>query len=168
MPRSPRTPANSAVLTLFAPDEDATDAIGTALAGLLEPGDTMLLEGDLGAGKTALARAIIRARLGDLEMTVPSPTFALVQPYPGIVHADLYRLSHPDELEELGVFEDDRTIKLIEWPERAPDLETLPGIMVQLAPGESGLGRVLTVTPLGGRALTTWGTGLAQWIRDET
>ncbi len=161
-------PANRAVLALFAPDEKATDAIGAALAGLLEPGDTVLLEGDLGAGKTALARAIIRARLGDPAMAVPSPTFALVQPYPGIVHADLYRLSHADELEELGIFENDRTIKLIEWPERAPELETLPGIMVRLAPGENGAGRVMTITPMGGRALTTWGTGLAQWIRDET
>lgn len=149
------------MIALFAPDPEATDAIGAALSSLLRPGDTVLLHGDLGAGKTALARAIIRARLGDPDMAVPSPTFALVQPYPGIIHADLYRLAHADELEELGLFEDDRAIKLIEWPGRAPDLRALPGIAINLA--THGAGRMLGIEPIGGRSVEGWGAALARW-----
>ena len=149
------------MIALIAPDADATDAIGKALADLLSPGDVVLLHGDLGAGKTALARAIIRARLGDPDMAVPSPTFALVQPYPGIVHADLYRLSHEDELEELGLFDEDQAIRLIEWPDRAPALVKLPGISVTI--DMAGEGRSLVIEPLGGKLIEQWATPLARW-----
>ena len=92
---------------------------------LLRAGDCVLLEGPIGAGKTHFCRALIRARLGR-EEDVPSPTFTLVQTYDADVeiwHADLYRLSHPDEALELGL-EDAfaSAICLVEWPERLGEL----------------------------------------------
>lgn len=109
-------------VVLALPDPEATDALGQRLAGLARPGDVVLLEGPIGAGKSSLARAFIRARLGEGE-EVPSPTFTLVQVYDDhgteIWHADLYRLSHPDEVWELGLDEAFRTaICLVEWPDR--------------------------------------------------
>lgn len=108
--------------TIFLADEDATSAFGAALADHLQAGDCVLLEGPIGVGKSHLARALIRARLGRVE-EVPSPTFTLVQTYQAedveIWHADLYRLSHPDEVLELGL--DDAfasAICLVEWPDR--------------------------------------------------
>src|SRR5690554_756122 len=141
MPPLRKMPGNR--LFLFAPNEAATTGIGAALATWLRPGDVVTLEGDLGAGKTALARAIIRARLGDPAMDVPSPSFALVQPYEGIVHADLYRLSGEDEIEELGLFDDEDAILLIEWPARAPSLYARPGLTISLSIPEGGVGRTL-------------------------
>lgn len=95
---------------------------GAALAAVLRAGDVVALSGELGAGKTTLARGVLQA-LGH-EGEVPSPSFALVQPYDAlalpVTHADLYRLEEPEELEELGL--DDALIGgalLVEWPERA-------------------------------------------------
>jgi tRNA threonylcarbamoyl adenosine modification protein YjeE len=108
------------------PDLDATARLGGRIAGGLKRGDAVALWGDLGAGKTTLARAILRA-LGVTE-DVPSPTFTLVQSYdtfPPVAHYDLYRLKSPREMRELG-FDDalaDGAV-LVEWPERAP--EALP------------------------------------------
>lgn len=108
-------------ITLDLPDEADTTHLGQALARVLGAGDCVLLEGSIGAGKSHLARALIRA-LRDPNEEVPSPTFTLVQTYPGnpdIWHADLYRLTHPDEVHELGLeaaFGD--AICLIEWPDR--------------------------------------------------
>ncbi len=104
------------------PNETDTAAFATALASLLRPCDTILLEGPIGAGKSAFARALIRARLGRME-DVPSPTFTLVQTYEDpagdIWHCDLYRLTDPDEVLELGLDEAFNTaICLIEWPDR--------------------------------------------------
>jgi tRNA threonylcarbamoyladenosine biosynthesis protein TsaE len=109
-------------LTLVLPDPEATEALGRRLAGLARAGDAILLEGPIGAGKSSLARAFIRARLGEGE-EVPSPTFTLVQVYDDhgteIWHADLYRLTHPDEVWELGLDEAFQTaICLVEWPDR--------------------------------------------------
>jgi tRNA threonylcarbamoyladenosine biosynthesis protein TsaE len=110
-------------------DPGATDALALALARGLNPGDTLLLQGRLGAGKSHLARALIRALIGPggEGAEVPSPSFTLVQVYDTpageVWHADLYRLSDPQEIVELGLdaaMED--AICLIEWPDRiAPD-----------------------------------------------
>ncbi|WP_417578735.1 tRNA (adenosine(37)-N6)-threonylcarbamoyltransferase complex ATPase subunit type 1 TsaE [Pelagibacterium sp.] len=150
------------MVALFAPDADATDAIGAALATHLQPGDIVTLEGDLGAGKTALARAIIRALLGVPDLDVPSPTFAIVQPYPGIIHADLYRLADESEIDELGLVEDETDIVLVEWPERAPSLMRRPGLNIALAMDASGMGRILTITARG-RQLDSLAAALAPW-----
>lgn len=105
------------------PDLAATHALARRLAGLARPGDTIALSGDLGAGKTEWARAFVRARLGRPDEEVPSPTFTLVQIYGDgdgeIWHADLYRLTHPDEALELGL-EDalGHALVVLEWPER--------------------------------------------------
>ena len=115
---------------IFLADDEATAALGKRLAETLTPGDTVLLIGDLGAGKTSLARAVIRTLVGDASIDIPSPTFALVQPYESpsgtqILHADLYRIVDPREVDELGLIDRDDAIVLIEWPEKARDL--LPG-----------------------------------------
>jgi len=112
----------SFIVTL--PDEEATRHFATDIAGTLEPGDLITLSGDLGAGKTTFARALIRHLAGDHAIEVPSPTFTLVQSYelPRFIlwHADLYRVGSAIELAELG-FDDvpDGAVVLIEWPDRA-------------------------------------------------
>jgi tRNA threonylcarbamoyl adenosine modification protein YjeE len=103
-------------------DETATAALGARIAAALKPGDAVALAGDLGAGKTSLARAMLRA-LGIGE-DVPSPTFTLVQHYEAprlnIDHFDLYRLEDESEIEQLGLEEAlQGGAVLIEWPERA-------------------------------------------------
>jgi tRNA threonylcarbamoyl adenosine modification protein YjeE len=107
------------------PDLIATDALAARIAAGLRPGDCIALKGDLGAGKTTLARAILR-RLGVAEH-VPSPTFMLMQSYEtakgSVFHFDLYRVENAGELEELGFDEAlGNGIVLVEWPERAGDL----------------------------------------------
>lgn len=110
-------------LISYSPDE--TTLIAAKLAPLLIKGDVLLLRGDVGAGKTDLARKIIQNRMelnGKIE-DVPSPTFTLVQTYEvgdmEYIHADLYRLSHSDEVFELGLERGfDHAICLIEWPDR--------------------------------------------------
>lgn len=104
-------------------DEAATTALGHELSLFLKAGDLLALSGGLGAGKTTLARAIVRAFLGSDGAEVPSPTFTLVQPYQGprgtLSHFDLYRISDPGEVDELGL--DDAVedgIALVEWPDR--------------------------------------------------
>ena len=105
------------------PNEQATEALGATLAARLKPGDVVGLKGDLGAGKTTLARAIIRAAAYDPELIVPSPTFTLVEVYEtprgAYWHFDLYRLEAPEQVYELG-WEEARAegIVLMEWPER--------------------------------------------------
>lgn len=110
---------------ILLPSETDTDTLAQRIAPILQAGDVLLLEGDIGAGKTAFSRALIRARLGYAE-DVPSPTFTLVQTYEDDVdiwHCDLYRLTHPDEAIELGLDEAFETaICLIEWPDRLADL----------------------------------------------
>ena len=131
-------------------DDAATEALGAELAGSLKPGDLVVLEGDLGAGKTALARAIIRSLTGDPTLDVPSPTFALVQPYDSakglILHADLYRLGDPREVEELGLLDNPDAIVLVEWAERSPDILAAATLKVTLAIPPGGAGRLVTLT----------------------
>jgi tRNA threonylcarbamoyladenosine biosynthesis protein TsaE len=103
-------------------DEAATAGLGAALARLLQPGEAVCLSGPLGAGKSTLARALVRA-LTTPDEDVPSPTFTLVQFYEGprlrVAHFDLYRLSNPDEAYEIGLDEAlDDGAAVIEWPER--------------------------------------------------
>ncbi|CCE07158.1 conserved hypothetical protein [Bradyrhizobium sp. STM 3843] len=110
--------------TVALADETATASLMADLALLIGPGDLITLSGDLGAGKTAAARAMIRYLAGDGELEVPSPTFTLAQSYDlpsfALVHADLYRISDPSELEEIGLAPlPEATVVLIEWPERA-------------------------------------------------
>ena len=135
--------------TIELPDETATEAFGVSLAMLLRRGDLVLLEGDLGAGKTTLARAIIRAIAADPELEVPSPTFTLVQPYelPGlsIAHMDFYRLEDPAEVDELGLEDALETgAVIVEWPSRAAGNLPVGGLVIALE--EAGRGRTARVT----------------------
>ena len=131
-------------------DDAATEALGAELADSLKPGDLVVLEGDLGAGKTALARAIIRRLADDPALDVPSPTFALVQPYDSakglILHADLYRLGDPREVEELGLLDNPQAIVLVEWAERSPEIMAAATLKVALAIPPGGAGRLATLT----------------------
>lgn len=102
-------------------DEEATARLGAKLARLAKPGDVIALSGPLGVGKTALARGFIAA-LGH-RGEVPSPSFAIVQPYdeldPPVWHVDLYRVEDASEIEELGLDSAADAVLLVEWPERA-------------------------------------------------
>jgi tRNA threonylcarbamoyl adenosine modification protein YjeE len=111
------------VWTFEAPNEATTLAIAAAQAAWLEPGDFVALTGDLGAGKTAFARGLLRALAEAPELEAPSPTFTLMQAYEAprgpVVHADFYRLRGPTELANLGWDEAiDGAIALVEWPEK--------------------------------------------------
>ncbi|KAF0137899.1 MAG: hypothetical protein FD152_16 [Xanthobacteraceae bacterium] len=144
--------------TLDLPTETQTEVLGRRLATLARPGDVILLEGPIGAGKSSLARAFIRARLGPSE-EVPSPSFTLVQVYDDhgteIWHADLYRLTHPDEVWELGLDQAFTTaICLVEWPDRLgrhlpPDALRIrlevqgEGRQAQVSGGRAGLAKAL-------------------------
>ena len=114
----------STTFSLALSNETATAHLMADLALLIGPGDLITLSGDLGAGKTAAARAMIRYLAGDDALEAPSPTFTLAQsydlpPFP-LVHADLYRVNDPSELEEIGLSPlPEASVVLIEWPERA-------------------------------------------------
>ncbi len=131
-------------------DEAATRDLGASLALLLKAGDVVLLEGPLGAGKTTLVRGLLGA-LGH-HAEVPSPSFAIVQPYDDLAlplwHVDLYRISHPSELEELGL--DDVLeggVLVVEWPDHAGQGAWPPtALALSLGAREDGV-RVLTAKP---------------------
>jgi len=138
MPLTPNDPASA---TIDLPDEAATAALAHRLAPVLRAGDVIALRGDLGAGKTAFARALIRA-LTSPEEEVPSPTFTLVQSYDALLgrifHFDLYRVTSPDELTEIGWDEALADgLVLVEWPERAGTLLPVARIDIELTFGAS-------------------------------
>ncbi|MBR1189311.1 tRNA (adenosine(37)-N6)-threonylcarbamoyltransferase complex ATPase subunit type 1 TsaE [Bradyrhizobium sp. AUGA SZCCT0160] len=125
----------SATFSVALANETATAQLMADLALLVGPGDVITLSGDLGAGKTSAARAMIRYLASDETLEVPSPTFTLAQsydqPFP-IVHADLYRINDASELEEIGLSPlPEGALALIEWPERAAD--ALPDDRIDIA-----------------------------------
>ncbi len=142
---------------LFLADDAATAALGEQLALALNPGDLLMLEGDLGAGKTALARAVIRALAGDPSLDVPSPTFALVQPYDTrrgpVLHADLYRIASARDVDELGLFDSPDAIVLVEWAERSHEVMQRATGLVRLTIPADGAGRNAEITFTDGRSL---------------
>jgi len=121
------TKSETSSFSVALPDEHATRRLAIDIANTVEPGDLVTLSGDLGAGKTTLARTLIRYLADDPALEVPSPTFTLMQLYElpqfPLVHVDLYRLSGPAELAELG-FDDlpERAVVLLEWPDRVDHL----------------------------------------------
>jgi len=139
--------------SLALPNEAATAALMADLALLIGAGDVITLSGDLGAGKTSAARAMIRYLAGDDELEVPSPTFTLAQSYElpsfPLVHADLYRIADPGEMEEIGLSPlPDGAVALIEWPERAEG--DLPADRIDIAlthrPALGSLARAAEIT----------------------
>jgi tRNA threonylcarbamoyladenosine biosynthesis protein TsaE len=144
-------------LSIELADEAATALLAARLAGRARQGDVLALAGELGAGKTAFARAFIRARGSGTE-EVPSPTFTLVEEYafpgrPPVFHFDLYRLETPAEAVELGIeeaFADG--ITLIEWPERLGPLLPAERLELRLEPGARPEQRIATLTPSPGWA----------------
>lgn len=133
--------------TINLPDPDATDRMAALMAQHVRAGDTVLLSGAVGAGKSHFARAFIRTHFPGQE--VPSPSFTLVQTYQNdrveIWHADLYRLTHPDEVQELGLAEAmTEAICLIEWPDRLGTMQPLRPIHLHLL--SDGDGRIAHIT----------------------
>lgn len=133
---------------LLLEDEAATIELGEDLALALKAGDCVGLSGDLGAGKSTFARALLRAMADDAALEVPSPTFTLVQSYElriPVAHFDLYRLGDASELDELGFDEAlSEGICLVEWPERAA--EALPANRITLTFTHEGDGRRVQIT----------------------
>jgi tRNA threonylcarbamoyladenosine biosynthesis protein TsaE len=137
-------------------DADATEALGAAVAALLAPGDLVLLEGTLGAGKTTLVRGLVRALGGD-PAEVCSPTFVLLETYTvgtgpiaRVHHADLYRLrgNAAAPLDEVGLGDalaDGGAITAVEWPESWPWLGELAGRVLRVRLSDAGNGRTAIV-----------------------
>ena len=147
----------------------ATRRLGAALGAVLVPGDLVVLEGGLGAGKTFLVRAIARALGVASSVPVTSPTFALVHELPArvpLVHSDLYRLRSAAELEELGLV--DRighdAVVLVEWGERFLDALGRDGLLLRLGADPTGTrnARLEALGPRGGVLLRQLGEGLRQ------
>lgn len=153
--------------------EAATTALAAALAPLLRPGDVIALSGEIGAGKSHFARALIRARLpeSDRALDIPSPTFTLVQTYDAsgleIWHSDLYRLTHADEVLELGLDEAFGTaLCLIEWPDRLGADLPATALHLLLSPGATDQDRVASLRAHGGDWSARIGPALSLAARD--
>ncbi len=138
--------------TLLLPDEAATTQLGALIAPHLKPGDVVYLRGDLGMGKSALARGLIRA-LTTSDQDVPSPTFTLIQSYAApafeLLHLDLYRLKAPEEVHELGLDEAlPHAVLVIEWPDRLAHLGFDDRLDIRLERTDT-TGRLATLAPVG-------------------
>lgn len=145
-------------LALFLPGSDATEALGQALASTRPPRAVVHLHGDLGAGKSTLARAMLRA-LG-VTGTIRSPTYTLVEDYPledggRAVHLDLYRIGNAGELEFLGLLDTEASLWLVEWPERGAGALPVADLGIELAVDGHGRRVRLQARP---------GAGI-QWLR---
>lgn len=138
------------VAPLTLPTLAATAQLGARIAAGLRPGDAVLLQGPLGAGKSALARAILRALLADPALTVPSPTFTLVQTYDApafsVAHFDLWRLDGPGALTELGWDEAREGVVIVEWPDRLGPQRPDDALVVTMAYGPDDT-RLATLEP---------------------
>jgi len=123
-------------LAILLPDLAATEALAGRVAALLRPGEAVLLEGPLGAGKSALARALLRALLSDPTFEVPSPSYTLVQLYDAPIgpvhHFDLWRLDGPAAVAELGWDDAQDGIVLVEWPDRLGALRPADALTITL------------------------------------
>lgn len=156
-------------VTIRLSDADATARLARKLGRLLAPGDTVLLSGDVGAGKTHFARALVQSLLPEPE-DVPSPTFTLVQTYDTgrfeIWHADLYRLTGTQEIEELGLIDAfDEAVALVEWPDRLGDLAPDSALLLSLGPDpdaapDAAEARALTVL----WQAENWQERMTQWL----
>jgi len=129
-------------LELLLKSPENTAEFAGRIGSVLQPGDCILLEGPIGAGKTHFARSVILSLLDHPE-DIPSPTFTLVQTYETddaeIWHADLYRLSHPDEVHELGLIDAfDTAVCLVEWPEKMGPQAPPHALAVSFAPDPAG------------------------------
>jgi len=124
-------------LAVRLPDLAATEALAGRIAALLLPGDAVLLEGPLGAGKSALARALLRALLSDPVLEVPSPSYTLVQLYDApigpVQHFDLWRLDGPAAVAELGWDDAQDGVVIVEWPDRLGTLRPADALTVTLS-----------------------------------
>lgn len=130
-------------------DETASERLAAGLAMLAGKGDLIALEGDLGAGKTTIARSFIRTLADNPALEVPSPTFTLVQTYElgdtSVAHMDFYRLQEPTEIDELGIEEAlDAGTVIVEWPSRAADLLPPGGLLIELSDTNGGRSARLT------------------------
>ena len=141
------------MLERFLPDADATDALGHALAATQPNAAVVYLHGDLGAGKSTLARAWLHA-LG-VEGPIRSPTYTLVERYPlaagEALHLDLYRIAGAGELEFLGLDQDEAVLWLVEWPERGQGSLPAADLRVEMAVDGAGRSIRLTAASDGGR-----------------
>jgi tRNA threonylcarbamoyladenosine biosynthesis protein TsaE len=130
-------------------DEQATMALGAALARQVREGDVITISGPLGVGKTALARGFL-AGLGH-QGEVPSPSFAIVQPYedtePPVWHVDLFRIEEPSEIDELGLDSAAEAVLIVEWPERAGDAMWANALQLSLDFAEAGARRLTAKVP---------------------
>jgi tRNA threonylcarbamoyladenosine biosynthesis protein TsaE len=141
-------------LTAYLPDEAATQALGAALARAVRPGLVIYLHGDLGAGKTALTRALLHA--AGHQGSVKSPTYTLSEPYRivldgravNLIHYDLYRMASPEEFLDAGFREDFNgdNICIVEWPEKGEPVLPQPDVQITLT--VSGHGRTVELQAL--------------------
>lgn len=149
-------PDSLAALRLPLPDLAATEALGRRIAAALRPGDAVLLAGPLGAGKSALARALIRSLTRQPDLDVPSPSYTLVQEYDTpagpLSHFDLWRLEGPGGVAELGWDDARAGMVIVEWPDRLGALRPQGALEVTLSPTEEDA-RTALVTGWPGRPL---------------